>query len=905
MPQFGEYETVEQISIVEESRHVTTVWKARKTGPPDGRLYFVKCYSPRRDRITSGQPDEMLQRDRALNFLEGIKQLKKTQHEGGGVAAVHALGLTPEGAWFVTDYYGRGTLKDYIDRKGDVDSAALRHVVYSVVAGCLALKRSRGGKSHGNLKPSNVLLAGKPCPLKKTPLHLTDPHPAPLQLAKLDTDDRQTGGELLDKTLELQDLRAVGELILQLVESRLLPNADGYNWPVPGSVKWDSLGKAGETWRGLCNRLLDPKFSVEQKSLENLEREFRPSALTKKVPMILAWSGAVILLGIASYVGVAAFGRALKGSRAGHEEAEQRPSNTQTRSHDAPEEARREANFRTATNAAWLAWQRRDYLAVTNQAGIALGLKPGDRVASDLMVQGQEGIKAGLAVAAVEQEYRAATNAAWAALERRDHPAVTNEAGIALRLKPGDRVASDLMVQGQEGIKAGLAVAAVEQEYRAATNAAWAALERRDYPAVTNQAGMAFRLKPGDSVASDLMVQGQEGIKAGVAAAALEQEYRAATNAAWAALERRDYPAVTNQAGMAFRLKPGDSVASDLMVQGQEGIKAGVAAAALEQEYRAATNAAWAALERKDYPAVTNQAGLALKSKPGDPMANNLMAQGLEKIRRAGAAGNLLARDQEGNKAPMPSQGYEPDQFKSIQLLSELIGKKVYPKDSSGFFGSVGKLEDVALDFSTGRLVLGLVSSGSDRLATPVPSATFTTASKLQNRIDVDKKVFADEKAPRVARANWPRGIERSNLDQVFRHFKQDVSKAGVEPAVLSSGMNSKGMSLVDREGKPLGELEDLVVDFPKGQVALLVIKPVVGPDPQRYLYVLPPFSVRFDTNGQSLGFKGSLEVFLKGDMGRVEKAYPVALTDPRGASSVYRYYHQALAEPTQPTKSR
>ncbi len=281
------------------------------------------------------------------------------------------------------------------------------------------------------------------------------------------------------------------------------------------------------------------------------------------------------------------------------------------------------------------------------------------------------------------------------------------------------------------------------------------------------------------------------------------------------------------------------------------------------------------------------------------------MVQGLEKMRPAEAASDLLGRAHEGNKPPMATQGYELDRFKSIQLLSELTGKKVYPKDSSGFFGSVGKLEDVALDFSKGKLVLGLVSSGSDRLATLVPSATFTTASKLQNRIDVDKKHYADEKAPRVARANWPRGVDRSDLEKAFRYFGQDVSNVGVEPAALASGMNSKGMSLVDRDSQLLGGLEDLIVDLPKGEVTLLVIKPAVGPDPQRYLYVLPPFSVWFDTNGQSLVLKGNLEVFLKGDMGRVEKAYPVALTDPKRASSVYRYYHQALAEATQPTKSR
>src|ERR1035438_10396124 len=166
MPIFGEYKTVEQISIAEEPRHITTVWKARKSGPPDGQFYAVKCYSPRPGRIATGQPEDARQLDQSLAFLEGIQRLKRARTGGTNcVAAVHAFGTAPEGAWFVTDYCERGTLKEYIDLRGRVDSETLRQVVYSAFTGCLAMRRAAGGKTHGNLKPSNMLLPGKPCPL--------------------------------------------------------------------------------------------------------------------------------------------------------------------------------------------------------------------------------------------------------------------------------------------------------------------------------------------------------------------------------------------------------------------------------------------------------------------------------------------------------------------------------------------------------------------------------------------------------------------------------------------------------------------------------------------------------------------------------------------------------------------
>lgn len=209
MPTFAEFETYgEPLVVTEERRYVVTVWQARKSGG-DPRLYVVKCYAPRVSSSVVGQETEALAKDQGLEFLEGIKQIKKAQSEEGGrnLAPIHALGKTESEAWYVTDHYPRNNLKAWVDRRGGVDSDALRHVVQNVVAGCLALKRSRG-YSHGNLKPSNVFLVGQPNPLKKTPLVLTDAYPAaPLKLAALGPSDRKEATQLLTEVSEAQDNR--------------------------------------------------------------------------------------------------------------------------------------------------------------------------------------------------------------------------------------------------------------------------------------------------------------------------------------------------------------------------------------------------------------------------------------------------------------------------------------------------------------------------------------------------------------------------------------------------------------------------------------------------------------------------------------------------------------------------
>src|SRR5439155_211896 len=74
-------------------------------------------------------------------------------------------------------------------------------------------------------------------------------------------------------------LKAIGELVLQLVEGRLVTNAYDYNYPIGPSRPWEMVG---EQWRQLCNRLLDPQLSLDQVNLESLEREFRPRLVTPR-----------------------------------------------------------------------------------------------------------------------------------------------------------------------------------------------------------------------------------------------------------------------------------------------------------------------------------------------------------------------------------------------------------------------------------------------------------------------------------------------------------------------------------------------------------------------------------------------------------------------------------------------
>ena len=777
MPIFGEYETVEQISITEEPRHVTTVWMARKSGPPDGRSYAVKCYAPRPGRVATGQPEDALQQDQSLTFLEGIKQLKRARTGGAScLALVHAFGFAPEGAWYVTDYYERGTLKEYIDLQGWVDSEALRQVVYSVTTGCLAMKQLGGGKTHGNLKPSNMLLAGKPCPLRKTPLHLTDPYPAPRQLAALDTADRRTGGDMPDTAMEIQDLRAIGELILQLVEGRLLRNVYEYNYPVVHSDKWEKLGKAGESWRGLCNRLLDPRLSLEKESLEELERACRPKVAAAKLLVVMAALGGIFLIVVAAYFAVSARGKSVKGHRT--------------------------------------------------------------------------------------------------TLEQRDQTLV---------IKPDDAAATKVTAEAQTQLDLAQKANESELQYQAALNAGRSALERKEYAEVIKQARVALGIKPDDPAATKVKADAQTQLDVAQKAKEQELQYQAALNAGRSALERKDYAEVIKQARVALGINPDDPAATKVKAEAQTQLDVAQKAKEQELQYQAALNAGRSALERKDYAEVIKQARVALGVKPKDATATKLRADAQAQLDSA-SKGKGPGEEHPASDHPGTSPGYDAARLSYIKRVSLLVGKNVYSK---GSFSSVGKLEDFALDLATGRLAMGLISSGSDQLATPVPSRTFTSVTAKESFIGVDKKTFSS--APQVLRPNWIGRIDASNLGSVFRQFGQVLPEATVNLAGFSSGTSLIGRHLVSQAGEPLGQLEDMMVDLAGGRVVFLVVKPVAGPDPDKRLYVLPPASVHLDTNGDSLVLNASLARFIAGP--HFSKEYWTEMISSDLAARVYQYY--------------
>jgi tetratricopeptide (TPR) repeat protein len=575
MPIFGDYTTVgEPVAVVEERGHVSTIWQARLTDASDGRLYAIKAYSPRRRSSKSGLTDAALEHDRRLEFITGIKELKKTQSEKAGpLAAVHGFGIAAEGAWYAMDFHPR-SLKTWINLRVRADSAALEHLVANVVAGCLALKRSRGF-SHGNLKTSNIFLAGKPRPLRNTPLYISDPYPASsAQLAELDASDREAVGELLGQTMEVQDLRAIGELLLQLVEGRLIANSYDYNYPVARSPAWDQLGREGEVWRERCNRLLDPQLSLEKINLEILEKEFRPSAAAGKLLVVVGGVAAVCLIGGGLFYGVSVHNK------------------------------RKAREFQNTVQAAADALERTNLAVAKQQIEQALEQRPTDAKALGLKDQ---------IVHALDSRYTSALESAQAQLRDGNLVAALELAKQALDYKPADA--------GATGV-----ISAIEREkkFQTTMNEARAAFDGSNYDRAVELAEQAVGIKPDDAKAIALREQARSKAENIRRLAKQKEDYQNEISQARSASASGDYSNELAHAEIALGIQPNDREARTLESEAQKGLGETITRTQIKEKFQQTMADAKKAFDQANYTNAVRLADQALGIVPKDASATKL-----------------------------------------------------------------------------------------------------------------------------------------------------------------------------------------------------------------------------------------------------------------------------------------
>lgn len=228
MPRFGDFETVREVS----GGIWGAVYVARN--PAGDERFAVKVFSP-----PAYQLDEAQLEQETVSFLEAVQAQSEISAVSAGVwSPVYQADRCEGGAWYTTDLFDRSAEKLVLYRR-DLEGAELQHVISSVLQGLAELK-TKAGRPHGNIKPTNVLIAGR----------------NDLSKARVALTDLLAGARVRPVEDAARDLREVGDLIHQLVLHRPMKAASA--WPVDTSENWTRLGNHAKSWLALCNALLDP-----------------------------------------------------------------------------------------------------------------------------------------------------------------------------------------------------------------------------------------------------------------------------------------------------------------------------------------------------------------------------------------------------------------------------------------------------------------------------------------------------------------------------------------------------------------------------------------------------------------------------------------------------------------------
>lgn len=238
MNEYGDFRIVEPI----HSDGLVTTYHASKLGADGSELFVLRVYRP---------PDAIMGSPRAamdmVRFLEAGISHREAAKDARHIVSVHAHGKAHGGAYIVTDGY-RYTLQSLIDYRIRLSADDLRSLVEKIIRGLIEYQ-SKALQPHDNLIASTVMLNGMQ--------DLTSSHVA-LAEPGMPTADVAENPSV--------DAAALGRLIHALVEFR--PAWAPIRWPVPPSDAWRKLGRSGEHWRELTNRLLDPNAAENGDDLD-------------------------------------------------------------------------------------------------------------------------------------------------------------------------------------------------------------------------------------------------------------------------------------------------------------------------------------------------------------------------------------------------------------------------------------------------------------------------------------------------------------------------------------------------------------------------------------------------------------------------------------------------------------
>jgi sporulation protein YlmC with PRC-barrel domain len=252
-----------------------------------------------------------------------------------------------------------------------------------------------------------------------------------------------------------------------------------------------------------------------------------------------------------------------------------------------------------------------------------------------------------------------------------------------------------------------------------------------------------------------------------------------------------------------------------------------------------------------------------------------------------------------------PSRGLEqgrdiqPERLGRVVKASEVLAREVKNLQDE----KLGKVEDMAVDVESGRIIEVLVSSGGilgmgDKV-TAVPPNAFsweTTSSTL--RLDATKEKLKG--APTFEMSKWTELTKTNRVAEGYRYFGKepyfaraygrDLSKGTASaPPSLERASKVIGATVKSEAEEKLGKVDDLMVDVEAGRMVQVILASGgflgLGDD----LRAVPPTAFRYKESDNTLVVNATRDAVTGGP--RFKAGEWPDFGDPRYSGGVYRAY--------------
>jgi len=246
----------------------------------------------------------------------------------------------------------------------------------------------------------------------------------------------------------------------------------------------------------------------------------------------------------------------------------------------------------------------------------------------------------------------------------------------------------------------------------------------------------------------------------------------------------------------------------------------------------------------------------------------------------------------------MPAQTTAP--LSHLERGKQFIGKNVRSTDNK----RAGKVDDVIVDLTTGRILYVVVKGSNKRLS--IPPALFSNTQDTPIRVNLDESKL-EAGTEFTSAVDTPQTINKADyVSKVYKSYDQQAWWAGANPAEVGTFNNVHkvsdlvGMKVINVNGNDIGKVDNVALDMAIGRVAFVLLDPDSSLKLGSDLYALPPDA--FTWNADKKALSSDIDQQKLTAAPHFAKDNWSQLTDRTFASKVYQYYGKQAYFGLQPT---